>query len=156
MQQIWINEKTGDINAGDQQPGERAATPEETERILGLAPTLDEARIAKLLEINNGYESVMDYIQAGYPDSEILSWERQATQANELIINPNANALFVRTLATTKGIELEEMCRRIFANASSWEPIAAMLTAQRQLMEEAVLGADTVEEIVDIKVGYLV
>ena len=117
-------------------------------------PTLEEARNAKLIEINAGYSTVMEFIQAGYPLDEVLSWERQATQARELTQNPAAEAAFVRGLAATKKIPVEEMCSRILANAASWEPIAAMLTGCRQVMEEAAFSAKTVEEIQAIKVSY--
>ena len=118
------------------------------------APTMDEAVAEKLAEINAGYCRVMDFIQAGYPLDEVLSWERQATQARELMQNPNAEAAFVRTLAATKRITVEELCSRILANAASWEPIAAMLTGCRQVMEEKVFSAETVEDILAIKVSY--
>ena len=119
-----------------------------------IPPTLEEARTAKLAEINAGYSSVMGYIQAGYPAEEVLSWERQAAQARELTQNPAAEAAFVRGLAATKKLTVEEMCRRILANAASWEPVAAMLTGCRQVMEEAAFSAETVEEIQAIKVSY--
>ena len=48
------------------------------------------------------------------------------------------------------------MCQRILTNAASWEPIAAMLTGQRQLMEEAVFDATTIEEIQSVIVKYSV
>lgn len=117
-------------------------------------PTMDEAVTEKLAEINAGYCRVMDFVQAGYPLDEVLSWERQATQARELIQNPDAEAKFVRTLAVTKGITVEELCSRILANAASWEPVAAMLTGCRQVMEEKVFSAETVEDILAIKVSY--
>ena len=60
----------------------------------------------------------------------------------------------MRGLATTKKLTVEEMCHRILANAASWEPIAAMLTGCRQVMEEAAFSAETVEEIQAIKVSY--
>ena len=117
-------------------------------------PTLEEARNAKLIEINTGYSTVMGFIQAGYPQEEVLSWERQATQARELTQNPAAEAAFVRGLAAAKNLPVEEMCRRILANAASWEPIAAMLTGCRQVMEDAAFSAESVEEILAIKVSY--
>ena len=117
-------------------------------------PSLEMARTAKLAEINAGYSAVVGYIQAGYPLDEVLSWERQATQARELTQNPAAEALFVRALAITKKIPVEELCRRILANAASWEPVAAMLTGCRHVMEDAAFSAETVEEIQAIKVSY--
>ena len=119
-------------------------------------PTLAEARAAKINEINAGYETVIAYVQAGYPDKEVLTWERQAVQARELQIDPDAGALFVRALAATKGVTVDEMARRILANAESWEPVAAMLTAQRQLMEEAAWAAENLEALQAIKVSYTV
>ena len=116
--------------------------------------TFEQTRLAKLGEINAGYSSVMGFVQAGYPDEEVLSWERQATQARELKADPNAEAAFVRTLAAVKGVAVQEMADRILANAESWEPVAAMLTAQRQMMEEAAYAAQTVAEIDAIRVGY--
>lgn len=117
---------------------------------------LDRARADKLAEIDAGYNTVILYIQAGYPDKEVLTWERQAAQARELREDPEAEALFVRTLAATKGVSVEEMTRRILANAENWEPVAAMLTAQRQIMEEAAWAADSLAALQAIKVGYTV
>lgn len=159
--QLWIHNSTGAINAGDQQPGERLATPEEIEVIInGPTPTIEEARAAKIAEINAGYDSVMGYVQSGYPDREVLSWERQASQARAYRDDPALDiatrAAFVAALAKTKGLTLEEMCRRILRNAESWEPVAAMLTGQRQLMEEAAWAAETTEQVSAIKVGYTV
>ena len=119
-------------------------------------PTLEEARNTKLIEINAGYSTVMGFIQAGYPQEEVLSWERQATQARELTQNPAAEAAFVRGLAATKSLAVEEMCARILANAASWEPVAAMLTGQRQVMEEIAYMAETVEGVQAIRVAYTV
>ena len=143
---------TGDyVYAGDMQPGDRLATAEE----INPPKSLDQARLAKIAEINVGYESVMGFVQSGYPDKETLTWERQAQQAYELKENPDARAAFVRRLANTKGVPVQEMADRIIANAESWEPVAALLTAQRQLMEEAAYLAVSVAEIEAIKVGYL-
>ena len=121
-----------------------------------VPPTLEEARTAKLAEINAGYSAVMGYIQSGYPAEEVLSWERQATQARELTQNPAAEAIFVRSLAAAKSLDVEEMCARILANAASWEPVAAMLTGMRQVMEEAAYMAENLEEVQAIKVAYRV
>ena len=117
---------------------------------------LPQARAAKLAEINAGYASVIGYIQAGYPPDEVLSWPVQADQARALATSPEAEALFVRSLAATKGLSVDEMRDRILANAASWEPVAAMLTGQRQLMEEAALAATTVEAVQAIRVAYTV
>ena len=123
-------------------------------------PTLEQARAAKIAEINAGYDSVMGYVQSGYPDREVLSWERQASQARAYRDDPALDiatrAAFVAALAKTKGLTLEEMCSRILRNTESWEPVAAMLTGQRQLMEEAAWAAETVEQVRAIKVGYSV
>ena len=135
---------------------EEIAAEEAAELQRPEPPTLDQTRLAKLAEINAGYESVMGYVQSGYPDKEVLSWERQATQARELKADPNAEAAFVRTLAAVKSVPVQEMAGRILANAESWEPVAALLTAQRQLMEEAAYLAQSVAEVEAIKVGYLV
>ena len=118
--------------------------------------TLEEARTAKLAEINAGYSAAMAQLQAGYPPEEVLSWERQAAQARELQQNPAAEAAFVRGLAAAKQISVEELCARILRNAAAWEPMAAMLTGQRQVMEEIANLAETVEGVQAIKMGYTV
>ena len=115
---------------------------------------LEQARLAKLAEINNGYESVMKFIQSGYPEKETLTWERQAAQARALKENPEAEAVFVRVLAETKAVSVQEMADRIMRNAENWEPVAAMLTGERQVLEEAALEAQSHEELVAIHVGY--
>lgn len=129
---------------------------EPAELVAALAPKLETVRTTKLAEINNGYSSVMAYIQAGYPLDEVLSWERQASQARELLVNSEAEAVFVRVLASQKGVPVPEMRDRILRNATNWELTAARLTAQRQIMEERTYMATTIEEIEAIKVGYSV
>ena len=119
-------------------------------------PTLEDLRTAKIVEINKGYNAVMAYIQADYPAEEVLSWGRQASQARELLVNPDAEAVFVRVLASQKNISVNEMRDRILRNATNWEPIAALLTAQRQIMEEAAYMAQTIADVENIKVGYSV
>ena len=126
------------------------------EREANRPPTLEEARAAKLAEINAGYSAAMTMLQGGYPPEEVLSWERQAAQARELVQNPDAEATFVRGLAATKQIPVEEMCIRILRNAAAWEPMAAMLTGQRQVMEEIASLAETVEGVQAITVAYKV
>lgn len=142
---LWLEEKA-------RLEAEQARIDKEANR----PPTLEEARTAKLAEINAGYSAVMGFIQAGYPPEEVLSWERQATQARELQQNPAAEAAFVRGLAAAKNLTVEELCARILANAASWEPVAAMLTGQRQVMEEVAYLAETVEGVQAIKVAYRV
>ncbi len=119
-------------------------------------PSLEEARLAKIVEINAGYESAIRYIQGGYPLEEVLTWERQAAQARELLADPAAEAAFVRTLAAVKNISVEEMAGRILANAASWEPVAALLTAQRQALEERAFAAQSLEDIAAVQAGYSV
>ena len=150
MQEYYYSVTGGYVYAGDMQPGDRLAAPEE----INPPKNLEQTRLAKIAEINAGYESVMGYIQSGYPDKEVLSWERQAVQARELKADPDAEAMFVRTLAAVKGVPVQEMADRIINNAENWEPIAAMLTAQRQLMEEAAWVAESVAEVEAIKVSY--
>ena len=120
------------------------------------APTLEDIRQQKLSQINESYEVVMGYIQAGYPLKEVLSWDTQYLQSKELLENPEASAIFVRQLATQKNISLEEMRDRILANATSWQYVAGLLTAQRQMMEEAALLAESVEGLEAVKVAFSV
>lgn len=145
-------ECSGDVQLGWAWDGNAFAPPPAPEP----EPTLEELRLSKIEAINAGYDSVMDYIQAGYPLKEVLSWELQSSQARELQADPAAEALFVRALAATKGVAVDEMSRRILDNAESWEPIAAMLTAQRQLMEEAAYKAESAEQLAAIQVKYSV
>ena len=133
-----------------------AAEKARLEREANRPPTLEEARSAKLAEINAGYSAAMAQLQAGYPQEEVLSWERQAAQARELVQNPAADAAFVRGLAAAKQITVEELCARILRNAAAWEPMAAALTGQRQVMEEIASLAETVEGVQAIKVAYSV
>ena len=129
---------------------------EPAELLEARKPKLEAVRTSKLAEINAGYSTVMAYIQAGYPAEEVLSWERQASQARELLANPEAEAIFVRVLASQKNISVNEMRDRVLRNATNWEPIAALLTAQRQIMEESAYIAKTIADVENIKVGYSV
>ena len=155
---VYLNENN-QVCCGDKLNWVRDLTTQEValfEKYNTINPTLETVRTTKLTEINTGYSAVMAYIQAGYPAEEVLSWERQASQARGLLANPEAEAVFVRVLASQKGVSVPEMRDRILANATNWEPIAALLTAQRQIMEESAYMAQTIADVENIKVGYSV
>ncbi len=117
-------------------------------------PTLESAKQQKLAQINGAYDNAIDYIQADYPLKEILSWDIQYAQSKELLENPEAAAIFVRELAEQRGLSVEEMRDRILANAESWQRTAGFLTAQRQIMKEAVLLAQKIEDVEDISIDF--
>lgn len=102
---------------------------------------------AKLGEINAAYEQEMSAIKAGYPLSEVLSWDKQEAEARAYQADSNAATPFIDALATERGMAKAELVSRIMAKVDMYEQTVGMLTGKRQRLEDQVLAAQTVEGV---------
>lgn len=79
-------------------------------------------------------------LRQDYPDSEVLSWDKQEAEARA------GGGPLVAALAAARGLDEQELIRRILAKAESFAVISGTIIGQRQALEDQVrAGALEVE-----------
>lgn len=107
------------------------------------ASELQVAKNNKLVELEIEFNKAMAIFTAGYPASEIASWDRQASQAHEFESNNSAPVGLIRRLAQRRAIALAELSLRIRKKEAAYEYGSGVLIGERQKKEDEVtLAAD--------------
>ena len=124
--------------------------------MAGYAPEqpLDDAKAAKLQEINAGFESVAAQLVASYPQSELLTFDQQTAEAQAYLADSNAECPMLRPLAEARGLTMDDLCQRVMAKHAAFSTATGYLMGQRQKMEDALEAADTVDAVKAIEVVY--
>lgn len=71
-------------------------------------------------------------LKAGYPDSEVLSWDKQEAEARA------GGGPLVSALAAARGLDEQELIRRILAKAEAFAVLSGTIIGQRQALEDQV------------------
>lgn len=121
------------------------------------APTLEEAKAAKLAEINRECDVILQQAVAGYPETEQQTFYKQDAESAAYLENPEtAETPFLTTLAATRGIDLETMVGKVRAKTDAFVQLSACICGQRQAMEDRLDACETVEDVQALVVSYQV
>lgn len=71
-------------------------------------------------------------LKAGYPDSEVLSWDKQEAEARA------GGGPLASALAAARGLDEQELIRRILAKAEAFAVLSGTIIGQRQALEDQV------------------
>ena len=115
---------------------------------------LDVAKQQKLNEIRDATNSYMKQLKAGFSDAEMETWGRQENGVkllSENIDSQEYDALWVKALAQTRGISLEEQMQRISYASNLMNEYAYRLVGYQQNLEDKINAATTLAEIENIK-----
>lgn len=117
--------------------------------LSGYAPAypIDMAKKEKLAEINNKYEVATSALVSTYPDIELLTFDKQESEARAWKADNSAGTPFLDGLALARGIDKAELVDRVIIKAESFQTAVATLTGLRQRYEDQLSMATTVEEI---------
>lgn len=118
------------------------------------APTLEEAKAAKLAEINRECDVILQQAVAGYPETEQQTFYKQDAESAAYLKNPETETPFLTTLATARGISLATMIEKVRAKTDAFALLSAYICGQRQAMEDQLDACETVEEVQAITVSY--
>ena len=124
------------------------------------APTLDEARAARLAEVMRAYQAAFSPIEAVYPSAEREGWPIQEAEAKALLAAPQADPAEIAPVLSAlvqlraRGETPADLAAKVLQNAGQWRMIYALLTGQQQRMYGEVSGLATVEEIQAYPVEY--
>ena len=118
-------------------------------------PTLEEAKAAKLAEINRECDVILQQAVAGYPETEQQTFYKQDAESAAYLENPEtAKTPFLTTLATARGISLATMVEKVRAKTDTFAQLSAYICGQRQAMEDTLDACETIEEVQALVVSY--
>lgn len=116
---------------------------------------MDAARDAKLKEINTSYNAATSSLVATYPETELLTFDKQEAEARAWNIDNSVKTPLVDMLALGRQIDKAELVKRIIAKADAFALATGYLTGQRQRYEDLLDAAISAEEIEAIVPQYV-
>ena len=126
------------------------AAAEAAEEYNSLAST----KARKLAEINAACDAALAALTASYPSSELLTFDKQEAEARALLADPEAATPFLTPLAAARGLETEELARKVIAKADAFTTASGHVIGLRQKDEDRLKAAQTVEDVAVIVPEY--
>lgn len=125
--------------------------------VAGYAPAqpVEELRAEKLKEINAAYDAATSALVATYPQTELLTFDKQEAEARAWTADHAAGTPLVDMLAAGRQMDKAELVRRIIAKADAFALAAGYLTGQRQRYEDMLAAAQTAEDVASIVPEYI-
>ena len=118
------------------------------------SPTFDDLKSTKLSEINAAYNTATSALVATYPQTELLTFDKQEQEARAWTEDSSAETPLVDMLAAGRQMDKAELVRRIIAKADAFALATGYLTGQRQRYEDLLTAARTAEDIEAIVPEY--
>lgn len=115
---------------------------------------LEFAKEEKLLEIREATNTYMRELKKNFSDAEVQTWFRQENGLKLLSVDINSeeyDAKWVKALAATRGITVEEQMQRISYSSNVMNEYAYRLVGYQQSLEDKINAATTLEELSEIK-----
>ena len=110
-------------------------------------PTLEEAKAAKLSEINAAADRAIGTLTATYPDREISTLDKQESEARAYAAVPTASTPLLSALAEARGISLPDLVERVLAKADAFAVATGSISGQRQARDDRLDACTTLEEV---------
>lgn len=115
-------------------------------------PTLEEAKAAKLAEINTAANKTLAALTTTYPDREISTFDKQEAEARAYMADPAAPTPLLSALAKARDIDMDELVKRVIAKADAFAAASGYIIGQRQALEDQLDACRTVKEVQNILV----
>lgn len=111
---------------------------------------LEVAKQQKLEEVRQATNSYMEKLKTNFSNAEMETWTRQEHGVKLLTENPESeeyDAQWVKALAQTRGITLEEQIQRISYATTMMNEYAYRLVGYQQRLEDMINAATTIDEV---------
>lgn len=144
--------------------GEIELAPDDNGRVANIVitdlsfvqPALDAWQAAADAEDNPPLPSVMDVasiclntinrqcgvdmtaITAGYPESEIKSWDKQEAEARAYTADSSSATPMLSALAVARGISVADLAQRVIGKADIFASAAGEIIGKRQALEDQI------------------
>jgi hypothetical protein len=115
---------------------------------------VDTLRADKLAEINGKYNTATSALVSTYPSTELLTFDKQETEARAYNADPAAGTPLIDALAAGRGMDKAELVSRIIKKADAFAVAVGYYTGQRQHYEDLLSAAVTAEDIAAIVPVY--
>lgn len=123
----------------NEQDGDWRLVDDEIAKLPFAPTTLPELKRLKTNEINGYFELAMLQITAGYPKSEIDSWNKQEAEAREWSTGSvTAQTPLLDALAQARGLTKADLAARIIAKADLFAAVSGQLIGKRQGLEDTL------------------
>ena len=117
-------------------------------------PTLEKAKAVKLTEINTACDSILNAAISTYPETEVLTFDQQTSEANAYLASQNpADAPLLAALAAGRGITLDDLVQRVIAKHDAFSLLSGYVIGQRQALEDRLELCETVGDVQAIAVN---
>ena len=110
-------------------------------------PTVKELKKLKLTEINNKYNIATSALVSTYPETELLTFDKQEQEARAWLGDNSIETPLIDALAEGRQIEKTDLVNRIISKADLFAVQTGYLTGQRQYYEDQLGLAQTKEEV---------
>ena len=115
--------------------------------------SLSEAKSEKLLDINLQCDNILNAAISTYPETEVLTFDQQTSEANAYLASQNpADAPLLTALAAGRGITLDDLVQRVIAKHDAFSLLSGYVIGQRQALEDQLELCETVGEVQAIAV----
>lgn len=109
--------------------------------------TLEEAKSAKLAEINGACDSILKTAVKTYPDTEVMTFDQQVREAQAYLADPSSTVSLLASLASARGIELADLAARVMAKHQAFSVLSGAVIGQRQALEDRLDACTSLEEV---------
>lgn len=115
---------------------------------------IDTIKAEKLVEINAEYDAATSALVVAYPQTELLTFDKQEAEARAWTADNSAETPLVDMLAAGRQMDKAELVRRILVKADAFALATGYLTGQRQRFEDLLKAAETIEAVEAIEPKY--
>lgn len=115
--------------------------------------TLEEAKAAKLTEINAAVDQILNASTATYPASEVLTFDQQTIEAKAYHADNAASVPLLSALAASRNMLLPELVHRVLAKHDAFSALSGAVIGQRQALEDTLDSLTTVEFVQALEVN---
>lgn len=146
----WV-EQWAELNAQWETHPEQFEQLAEPEPVL---PTLEEAKAAKLVEINMACQRALEALTPTYPERELTTFDKQEQEARAWLKDDTSPTPFLSALAAGRGIELSVLVDKVIAKADAFAVASGFIIGQRQALEDRLDACETAEEVEAVAVTF--
>lgn len=119
-----------------------------------LPDILKKTKADKLAEINAACDDFLAVLTESYPVREVLTFDQQKAEADDVLADPSAPAPMLKPLAAARGLGVTELAMRVRVKTEAFTAISGHVIGQRQKYEDALDAAETLEEVAAIVPEY--
>ena len=118
-------------------------------------PTIEEARAAKMGEIRDQADALLQSLGAEYGPMERTTWDVQAAEAAAFAADPEADVPLLSGIAVHRGMTVADMAARVLANRTAWVALSGAVVGQRLALQDQLDAAADIATIEAIEVSYV-